>query len=126
MRFLTDENFDGRILRGVRRENAPVDIVRVQDTDIYQADDPTVLEWAAQEKRILLTHDISTMPDYAYERIREGKSMPGVILVHQDAPMGEIIEDMLVVIGASEPAEYENQVVHLPLSLSLPGKQKRA
>lgn len=120
MRFLADENFDGRILRGIRRENAPVDIVRVQDTIIYQANDPTVLEWAAQENRILLTHDISTMPDYAYERVRAGKSMPGVLLVHRDAAIGEVIEDLLVVIGTSEPNEYENQVVHLPLSSNIP------
>lgn len=38
MRFLADENFSNRILRGLRRENAEADIVRVQDTEIYSAD----------------------------------------------------------------------------------------
>ncbi|MBZ0315196.1 MAG: hypothetical protein K8L91_02170 [Anaerolineae bacterium] len=38
--------------------------------------------------------------------------MLGIILVHCDAAIGEVIEDVLVVIGASEPAEHENQVVH--------------
>jgi predicted nuclease of predicted toxin-antitoxin system len=125
MRFLADENFDGRILRGLKREDATIDIVRVQDTEIYQADDPTVLEWAAQENRILLSHDISTIPDYAYARVRDkDKPMPGVILVHRDAGIGEVLEDLLVVIGASEADEYENQVVHLPLSMNVPRFRK--
>ena len=35
MRLLADENFDNRILRGIRREKTDVDIVRVQDTELY-------------------------------------------------------------------------------------------
>jgi predicted nuclease of predicted toxin-antitoxin system len=69
IRFLADENFNGRILRGVRRERPDTDIVRVQDTVIYQAADPQVLEWAAQTGRVLLTHDIETMVGFANERI---------------------------------------------------------
>lgn len=57
IRLLADENFDNRILRGVQRENANADIVRVQDTDLYEADDSTVLAWAASESRIVLSHD---------------------------------------------------------------------
>lgn len=115
MRFLADENFSNRILRGLRRENAEADIVRVQDTEIYSADDPTVLAWAAKENRILLTHDINTVPNYAYERVRGGQPMPGVIAMPLDAPIGPVIEDLLIVIRASEPEEYEGQVVFLPL-----------
>ena len=48
LRFVADENFNNRILRALRRDTPELDIIRVQDTEIYQADDPTVLEWAAQ------------------------------------------------------------------------------
>ena len=115
IRLLADENFDNRILRGLRRENASADIVRVQDTEIYQADDARVLEWAAQEGRILLTHDLKTMPRHAYERVRNGQAMAGVIAVSRSAPIGEVIEDLLIALGASEAAEYEGQIVYIPL-----------
>lgn len=115
MRFLADENFNNRILRGIRRENADVDIVRAQDTDVYQAADPDVLEWAAQAGRILLTHDIKTMPRYAYERVKDGKAMPGVVAIHEDAGIGEVIADFLIIVGASTAQDFENQVVYLPL-----------
>ena len=43
-RFVADENFNNDIVRGVRRRKPVVDIVRVQDSEISSADDPTVLE----------------------------------------------------------------------------------
>jgi predicted nuclease of predicted toxin-antitoxin system len=53
--LLADENLDGNIVRGVRS----VDIVRVQDVGLTGADDPTVLAWAADQGRVLITHDVT-------------------------------------------------------------------
>jgi hypothetical protein len=47
LRLLADENFNNQIIRGILRRNPDVDIVRVQDIGLIEADDPTVLEWAA-------------------------------------------------------------------------------
>ncbi len=79
MKFLADENFDNTIIRGLLRRQPNIDIVRVQDVGLSGKDDPTVLEWAAQEQRILLTHDVATITRYAYERVVERLPMPGVI-----------------------------------------------
>ncbi len=81
LRLAADENFNNDILRGVLRRNAATDIVRIQDAGLSGADDPTVLEWAAQTGRVLLTHDVATITRYAYERVRDGKPMPGVFEV---------------------------------------------
>lgn len=78
LRLLADENFNNNIVRGLLRRRPDLDIVRVQDVGLSQADDPTVLAWAAQEGRILLTHDVTTITHYAYERVRAGLNMPGV------------------------------------------------
>ncbi|MBI5961369.1 MAG: DUF5615 family PIN-like protein [Chloroflexi bacterium] len=114
IRFLADENFNGRILRGLQRERPDADIVRVQDTVMSQAPDPQVLEWAAQQGRILLTHDLETMVGFAHERIAMGLSMPGVIAVHDTVSIGQVIEDLLNVLGASEMSDWENLVTFLP------------
>ena len=66
LKFLADENFDNTIIRGLFRRNLKLDIVRVQDVGLSGKDEPTVLEWAAQEGRILLTHDVATITRYAY------------------------------------------------------------
>ncbi|VAW32567.1 hypothetical protein MNBD_CHLOROFLEXI01-1032 [hydrothermal vent metagenome] len=85
IKLATDENFNGKILRGVLRRNPQIDIVRIQDSPVYQADDPIVLAWAAQENRILLTHDIRTMAAYAFERIEQSLPMSGLFQVSQAA-----------------------------------------
>ncbi len=78
MKFLLDENFDGSMARAFIAAYPQLDIIRVQDTR-EGIPDNKVLEWAAAEDRILLTHDVNTMPAYAYARIKKGLPMPGVI-----------------------------------------------
>jgi len=90
-----DENFNNTIVRGLLRRKPELDIVRVQDVGLAHADDPTVLEWAAQENRLLLTHDVNTITKYAYERSDDGKSMPGVFEVSRAVPIAAAIEDIL-------------------------------
>jgi predicted nuclease of predicted toxin-antitoxin system len=115
LRLLTDENFDNDILRGLLRSKPDLDVIRVQDVELSGEDDPVILEWAANEKRILLTHDVTTITDFAYERIRVGKYMPGVFEVPLDAPIKLVIEDILLLAAGSLEGEWENQVVYLPL-----------
>lgn len=55
-RFLADENIDPDLVLGLIRANARIDVIRVQDVGLRTKDDPTILEWAANEGRILLTH----------------------------------------------------------------------
>lgn len=115
MRFLADENFDQRILAGLRRRRPDLDILRVQDAGLVAAEDPEILVWAATEDRILLTHDAATVPFYAYERIGAGAAMPGVIEVPLRLPIGQAIEEILLIMETSQPEEWANQVIYLPL-----------
>lgn len=115
LRLAADENFNNDIVRGVLRRNADVDIVRIQDVGLSGADDPTVLDWAAQTERALLTHDVATITRYAYERVRDGKPMPGVFEVGRGVPVSRAIEDVLLLAEYSLEGEWEGQVTFLPL-----------
>jgi len=115
MRWAADENFNNDIIRGLLRRKPDVDIVRVQDVGLSGMDDPTVLEWAADEGRVLLTHDVSTITRCAYERAEAGKPMPGVFEVSRDIPMGVVIEDLILLTECSLENEWEGQVRYLPL-----------
>ncbi len=115
MKFLADENFHGDMLRGILAAFPNLDIARVQDTPFSGAKDEILLEEAARLTAILITHDVRTITKYAYERIRAGLSMPGVIEVAHDISIGEAIADLVILIGAGEPADFENQVTYVPL-----------
>ncbi|HVU10207.1 MAG TPA: hypothetical protein VHD90_02970 [Phototrophicaceae bacterium] len=42
--------------------------------------------------------------------------MPGVIEIHQELPIGQAIEELLIIIiSASDASEWENRVTYLPL-----------
>ena len=115
IKLAADENFNNDIVRGLLRRKPELDLVRVQDTDVAGADDSVTLEWAAQEGRILLTHDVSTITRYAYERIQAGLPMPGVFEVRRAVPIGRAIEDILLLAECSLEGEWEGQVRYLPL-----------
>jgi predicted nuclease of predicted toxin-antitoxin system len=115
LRLLADENFNGRILRALRRQIPDLDVVRTQDTSLYGTDDQTLLRIAAEEGRVLLTHDVETLVGYAWERVRSGMAMPGVIVVLTNRPIGQVIEDLEVLLLASRPEELESQIRFLPL-----------
>ncbi|HRQ38234.1 MAG TPA: DUF5615 family PIN-like protein [Chloroflexota bacterium] len=115
MKFAADENFDNRILRGLQRHLPDLDVVRIQDTAIAGADDSIVLEWAAREGRILLTHDEKTVPQYAYERIGAEEMVAGVIVVSDTLSIRSVIEDLLIIATCSSAPEWVNQIQRLPL-----------
>ncbi len=115
MRFLADENFNGKLLAGRRAELPELDAIRVQDTDQVGSSDPDLLLWAAEQNRILIAHDAQTIAGYAYDRVRQGLPMPGIIEVRISKRLGSIIDDLTLMIAASVPGEFENQVRYIPL-----------
>ncbi len=64
LRLVADENLDGAIVRRVLRRKPDLDIVRIQDAGLSGKDDPIVLDWAAQEGRILVTAECSLDGEY--------------------------------------------------------------
>lgn len=93
--LLSDENFNGDILRGLFLSQPDLDLV-LQDAGLQELDDVTILEWAANQNRILLTHDRATMPDFAYERLTTGKLMPGVFVLNDRMPTRQAIDELLL------------------------------
>jgi hypothetical protein len=115
LRLLTDENFNQNIVRGLVRSNPDLDIFGVGDAGLRGAPDEQVLSWAAENNRIVLTHDRATMPHHAFRRAAAGLSMPGVFVISNRLAIGTAIDEILLVNECTEPSEWANLVVHLPL-----------
>ena len=110
-----DENFNNDIIRGLLRRRPAFPLTRVQDVGLSGAPDATVLEWAVQDGRVLLTHDVTTITRFAYERVVAGRPMPGVFEVGRDVPVRDAIEDILLIADCSLQVEWEGQTRYLPL-----------
>lgn len=110
-----DENLNRQIVSGLRRRLPAVDLVTVQDAGRSGTSDPDVLAWAAAEGRVLITHDIRTMKDFAYGRVAAGEVMPGVVAVPDRMPVAQAIDDLVTIIEVALPDEMRDRVLRLPL-----------
>jgi len=75
---------------------------------------PDILHVAAEDGRILITHDRRTMPIH-FGMFIETEPSPGVFVVQQDTEIVRIIEDLILIWAASEAEEYNNSIRTLPL-----------
>jgi hypothetical protein len=115
VRFLADEDLDTDIIRGLHSREPAIDILDVKTAGLRGAADPEILELAACEDRVLITHDRNTMTRYFRDRLDAGMPAPGMfILPQQSAAIGAIIESLLLVWTASQSDEWRNQMVYLP------------
>lgn len=115
LRFLSDENFNNDIIRGLLLRAPSLDVIRVQDLPLIGADDHQVLDWAAEAGRIVLTHDRATMPTAAFHRITANSTMPGVFVFGDRLPPGQVIGELLLIAECSEPSDWAGRVLYLPL-----------
>lgn len=115
IRFLADENVDPDLVQGLQRQVEGLDIVCVQDVGLRSESDPAILQWAADHGRVLVSHDLKTIPDFAYERIAAGLPMPGVFVGRKAVGMAVLIEELAFIAEASEPDEWVDRVIYLPL-----------
>jgi hypothetical protein len=115
IRFVADEDFDARIIRGLRRRMPSVDVIPCQKLGLRTVHDRVILENAAQLNRVLLSRDIRTMTSFALERVANGLHMPGVILVSQDYPIRAAIEELEIIAQCGEPVDFIDKVIRLPI-----------
>ncbi len=114
--LLIDENLNHRILRGLVRSVPALDFKFVNDvTGELGTEDEVVLKFAAELGLVVVTHDLRTFPKHAYERVRAGLEMAGVIAVPNNLAIGRAIEDLAVLAECAKPSELISMVLYLPL-----------
>jgi len=92
-----------------------IDFLRARDQGLRGCTDEEILEWAAGEGRLLVTHDARTMPRHAYDRVEGGIPMPGVLIIPDDAPSRAVIEDLALIAEVGVLEDWRDRVVFLPL-----------
>jgi len=112
--FQADADFNEDIVLGVIRREPAIDFRTSNDADLRGVADPLVLKRAADEGRILVTHDRRTMPYHFAEFISSNHS-PGVFIIAQNVSVHMAIEGLLMMWLASESEEWTDRIVDLPL-----------
>jgi hypothetical protein len=114
IKFQADNDFDGRVIRALPRRNPMIDFRTAVAAGIHQGTpDDRVLEVAADDGRVLVSHDLKTMPDH-FAQFISNRTCPGVIIVSQSLPIAEATYLLLLIWEAGEAEEYIDSIHRLP------------
>jgi hypothetical protein len=115
VRFQADADFNEDIIFGVIRAEPAVDFQTAAAIGLrgLRVPDDRVLELAAGEGRVLVSHDWETMP-YHFAEFIAARTSPGLLIVPQHLGVRVAIEQLVMIWAASEAEEYVNRLVRLP------------
>jgi hypothetical protein len=114
IRFLADANFNQKIVAGLLLRAPRIDFELPQNVIPEKMEDAQVLELGAARGRIIVTHDVRTMPEHFSDFVTD-RLCPGLILVPKRMAIGAAIEELLLIWQVSEAEEWINQMRRLPL-----------
>lgn len=113
IKYQADNDLDERILRAVLRLNPQIDFQTANTLGLHGVPDPEVLRMAAAEGRMLVSHDLKTMPYHFAEFIAQQDS-PGVFLISPKLSIIEAADWLHLIWAASEAEEYVNSIRRIP------------
>jgi hypothetical protein len=115
LRLASDADVHGDILHGLRLRSPEIDLVSVQDVLPEGTLDPVVLEWAADQNRVLISNDRNTLIGFALDRVAVGEPVPGIISTTNKQPIGAAIDDIMLIAECMSEEEIRDRVVlYLP------------
>ena len=116
-RFLIDENISPQYRTQLLNHEPSLTVLVIGDEDAppKSTPDPEILEWCEQHQFILITNNRESMPQHLSDHLSAGHHVPGIFTINLEVPMGKIIEELLLIAGASDADEYIDQITYIPL-----------
>ena len=75
------------------------------------ASDPEILRWCENHDVSLVTNNRRSMSRQLRDHLAAGRHVPGIFILDDSRPMGDVIERLATIWGASEAEEYADQIV---------------
>jgi predicted nuclease of predicted toxin-antitoxin system len=111
-RFQTDSDFRIEIVDGLSRLDPRIECLTADEAGLRGVPDPRVLSAAAENNRILITHDRRTMPVHFGAFIQK-RDCPGVIVIAQNVSTRTAIEELYLIWMVDEHEDYRNGIVDI-------------
>ena len=116
-RYLIDENISPEYRTQLLNHEPSLTVLAVGDKGAppKSTPDPEILVWCEQNQFNLITNNRESMPQHLSDHIAAGHHVPGIFTIKRRVPMGLIIDQLLLIAGASDEDEYMDQIKYLPL-----------
>jgi hypothetical protein len=114
--FLLDEHIPPAIRTQLLKHNPTIRVHRIGDgiAPPLGTLDPDLLLWIEANDCWLVTFNHASMPGHLTDHLAQGRHIPGILKLGMQMAHGAIIEELLLIAGASLPDEYKDQLVYLP------------
>ena len=115
-RYLIDENISPKYRTQLLYQEPLLTVLRIGDegAPARSTQDPEILKWCEQHNFILVTKDPNTIPKHLSDHLVAGHHVPGIIIINSGVPMGTILDDLILIAGASDEDEYIDQIIYIP------------
>ena len=116
-RFLIDENIAPEYRTQLLYHEPSLTVLAVGDEGAppKSTPDPEILVWCEQNQFSLITNNRKSMPQHLSDHLSAGHHVPGIFTINLEVPMKEIIDQLLLIAGASDEDEYIDQITYIPL-----------
>ena len=114
IRFQADADLNQIIVAAIVRPVPRIDFKTATVAGLAGLNDPDVLALAGRDGRVLVSHDQTTMPKHFGGFVHSNQS-PGLIIVPQNLPVREAVEDLILIWTATQAEEWINRMAYLPI-----------
>ncbi|HEY9848739.1 MAG TPA: DUF5615 family PIN-like protein [Leptolyngbyaceae cyanobacterium] len=112
--FQADADLNQAIVTGILRREPTIDFQTSNLSNLSGLSDVEVLKLAADEGRVLVSHDQRTMPKYFAEFV-VSQTSAGVIIILQSLPISQAINNLIEIWQTMEKEDWVNRIAYLPL-----------
>lgn len=110
IRYQADNDVDQRIIDAVTRLVPEIEFKTSPEAGFHSGTpDPDILRIAAEEDRVLISHDLKTMPQHFGEFIKQSES-PGVVIIRQEVAIRDAALWLQFFWEAGAPEDFKNTI----------------
>ena len=117
IRYLLDENVPPFFRTELLKQEPGLVVWKVGDPGAPPTGtlDPEILRWCEENSFILITNNRKSMPRHLIDHLAENRHIPGIIELNANMTVGAVIDELLLIHGASDSDEYRDIMIYLPL-----------
>src|SRR5215467_314964 len=116
--YLLDEHIPPAYRRQLLRRSPESIICMVNDPGAPPKGtlDPEILQWCEDNGFVLVTNNRKSMPGHLQDHLAAGHHVPGILVIDLEMSIGQAVDDLVLIAGASLQDEYRDCIIYLPLS----------
>jgi len=119
IRYLLDENVELVYRTELLKREATLTVWKIgaPGAPARGTADPEILCWCEEHEFILVTNNRRSMPGHLHDHVTMARHVPGIFELNPNMSIGETIEELWLIWGASQENEYQDRIVFLPITL---------